>query len=271
MKTRILVAVVGIPLLLLVLLVMPTIATGILVAGMSVLAVYELLYVTGLVKDIRLIAISGLMALCVCLWSCGQREWGAAILGLWLYFAAMAVMMLFFRGKLPFETVGICAYAGVVVPLLLSALTRILTMDYGRFYILVPFIVAFGSDSAAYFVGSAIGRHKMAPSISPKKSWEGAVGGFLGGILGMFLYGLILDLGFQFTVSYGICVLIGAMGSVTCILGDLAFSVIKRQAGIKDFGSLLPGHGGILDRFDSMVFVAPLMEALLLFAPIIAR
>ena len=143
-------------------------------------------------------------------------------------------------------------------------------MELGRYYILLPFILCFGTDSAAYFVGCAFGKHKMAPVISPKKSWEGAIGGVLGGILLMMLYVLILKLGFDFKVNFAAAALYGIMGAVSCVLGDLVFSVIKRQTGIKDYGNLLPGHGGILDRFDSMTVVAPLVEALLLFLPLIS-
>jgi len=92
----------------------------------------------------------------------------------------------------------------------------------------------------------------------------------LGGILLMMLYALILKLGFDFKVNLAAAVVYGIMGAVTCVLGDLVFSVVKRQTGIKDYGNLLPGHGGILDRFDSMTLVAPLVEALLLFLPLIS-
>ena len=134
---------------------------------------------------------------------------------------------------------------------------------------MLPRILSFGTDTAAYFVGMAFGRHKMAPVVSPKKSWEGAAGGVLGGIVLMLLYVLVLDFGFKLDVSYGAAVLYGILGAVTCVLGDLSFSVIKRQTGIKDYGNLLPGHGGILDRFDSMCMVAPLAEALILLMPLI--
>lgn len=270
MKTRILVAAVGIPLLLIVLLVLPPIATGLLVAAMCVIAVYELLLRTGLVKDIRLVALSALMALFVCLWCCSRWDWGVFLAVLWVYFMAIFGMMLASHAKMRFETVCISAFAGLLVPLFLGSLTRILNMELGRYYILLPFILCFGTDSAAYFVGCAFGKHKMAPVISPKKSWEGAIGGVLGGILLMMLYVLILKLGFDFKVNFAAAALYGIMGAVSCVLGDLVFSVIKRQTGIKDYGNLLPGHGGILDRFDSMTVVAPLVEALLLFLPLIS-
>ena len=269
MKTRILVGVAGLPLLLLVLLVLPPIATGILVAGMSVIAVYELLVGTGLVKDLRLVGASALMALFIGLWSSGYREWEVFLLALWLYFMAMFALMIASKAKLEFDQVCISGFAAIVVPIMLSALTRILTLDYGRFYILLPLILSFGTDSAAYFVGMAFGRHKMAPTISPKKSWEGAAGGVLGGIVLMLIYVMILDFGFRLDVKYGAAILYGILGAITCVLGDLSFSVIKRQTGIKDYGTLLPGHGGIMDRFDSMTFVAPLAEVLIMMLPLI--
>ena len=269
MKTRILVAAVGLPLLLIILLALPAIVTGLLIAAMSVIAVYELLYCTGLVKDLRLIALSALMALSVCLWSAGDLKLPDALIGIWIYFTALAVLMIVSHARIKFEAVCVSVFAGFVIPVLLSALTRIRTLEAGKFFVLIPFVLSFGTDSAAYFVGSAIGRHKMAPIISPKKSWEGAAGGALGGILLMFLYTLILDTAFSAEVNYAVSILYGVLGSATCMMGDLAFSVIKRQTGIKDYGTLLPGHGGILDRFDSMIFVAPLTEILLWIVPVI--
>lgn len=269
MKTRILVAAVGIPVLLIVLLALPPMGTALLIAAMSVVGVYELLWRTGLAKNIFLLAISAVMALTVSLWCTSNMTWASALIGLWVYLMALVCLMIASHAKLPFSEICISVFAGIVFPLLLSALTRVRMMEYGRYYILIPLVLCFGTDSAAYFVGCAIGKHKMAPIISPKKSWEGAVGGALGGIVLMLLYTVILDVAFGFEVKYGACVLYGVMGAATCVIGDLAFSVIKRQVGIKDYGKLLPGHGGILDRFDSMTFVAPMTEALLLVLPLI--
>lgn len=269
MKTRILVAAIGIPLLLIVLLVLPAMATALLIAAMSVVAAYELLWRTGLVKNIILIAVSAAMALTVCLWCSSEMSWTSALIGLWIYLLVLVVLMIASHAKLPFGEVCLCVFAGLILPLLLSALTRLRFMDHGKFYILVPFILCFGTDSAAYFVGCAVGKHKMAPVISPKKSWEGAAGGVLGGIVLMLLYTVILDLAFALDMNYGAAILYGILGAVVCVIGDLAFSVIKRQNGIKDYGTLLPGHGGVLDRFDSMVLVAPMTEALILVLPLI--
>ncbi len=271
MKTRILVAAIGLPLLLIVLLVLPEVATAILVSAMSVVAVYELLYQTGLVRNLYLMAASALMALAVSFWSYGGCPWQWAIVGLWIYFMLLFITMIAFHGRLPFGEVCIAAFSGIVLPLLWSALTRILMMSNGRFYILVPLVLSFATDSGAYFIGIFFGKHKMAPILSPKKSWEGVAGGVLSAMLVMLLYTLILDVAFGFTANYGAALLYGALGSVTCVLGDLTYSVIKRQTGIKDYGNLLPGHGGVLDRFDSMSLVAPLSECLLLLFPLIVK
>ncbi|MBR2033651.1 MAG: phosphatidate cytidylyltransferase [Alphaproteobacteria bacterium] len=131
----------------------------------------------------------------------------------------------------------------------------------------IPFVIAFLSDTFAYFVGCAIGKHKLAPVISPKKSVEGLVGGVLGAMAGMLVYGLILNFTFDFTVNYGYLLIYGLFGSLAGVFGDLCFSAIKRQTGIKDYSNLIPGHGGILDRFDSMIVVGPLVEVLLILLP----
>lgn len=127
--------------------------------------------------------------------------------------------------------------------------------------------MAFTADSGAYFVGRALGKHKLAPVISPNKTVEGAAGGVLCAMLFMGLYGLVLKQAFQFDVITWYAVLYGALGAGASILGDLGFSAVKRQMNLKDYGNLIPGHGGILDRFDSMMLVAPLMEILLRMLP----
>ena len=154
---------------------------------------------------------------------------------------------------------------------MLTALVRIFMTENGRFFILLPFLLAFTSDSGAYFAGKFLGKHKLAPSISPNKTVEGAAGGVVGAVVGMMIYCVILDLCFRFKVNYLFALSYGILGSVGAVFGDLIFSVIKRQTGIKDYGKLIPGHGGILDRLDSMVIVAPLAEVLMLLLPFAVR
>ena len=118
-----------------------------------------------------------------------------------------------------------------------------------------------------HILGLRFGKHKLAPVVSPHKTIEGVIGGVASAVIGMVLYALILDLAFSFRVNYGYAVLYGLLGSAMGVFGDLSYSVIKRQTGLKDYGYLIPGHGGFLDRFDSITTVAPLMEALILLLP----
>ncbi|MEL7657055.1 MAG: phosphatidate cytidylyltransferase [Bacillota bacterium] len=127
------------------------------------------------------------------------------------------------------------------------------TGEYGILVWLI-FITAFGTDSMAYFTGYAIGKHKLAPKISPKKTIEGSIGGILGSVLLCAAFGYFVVP--QILIH---CIMIGVLGGVVSQFGDLTASIFKRKMGIKDYGNLIPGHGGILDRFDSVLFTAPMV------------
>jgi phosphatidate cytidylyltransferase len=124
---------------------------------------------------------------------------------------------------------------------------------------LYPFIVAWACDTAAYFAGRLFGRHKLCPTISPKKTWEGALGGFLGVFVVHFFLRRSAPHAFWFLQSWVGMILVSIAVAILAIAGDLSISFLKRRAGIKDSGTLLPGHGGVLDRFDSVFFVAYLL------------
>ncbi len=151
------------------------------------------------------------------------------------------------------------------VAILLSHIYQARILDNGIYIVWLMLISAFGYDTFAYCVGlltsKTIGNHKMTPHLSPKKSYEGLIGGLVGaGLLG-FAYAKIFDghlptLSHHSAVVYGV---ISAVGGGIAQVGDLAASAIKRQYGIKDFGKLIPGHGGVLDRFDSLMFTAPVI------------
>ena len=134
------------------------------------------------------------------------------------------------------------------------------TRPHTAFWIILCLGIPWIADSAAYFAGSYLGKHKLCPVISPKKTVEGAVGGVIGGTLASLLTGVIFQLIYgNVTMYYWILLLIGVLNSVISIFGDLTFSVIKRNCRIKDFGSIMPGHGGLLDRFDSVLFCIPVV------------
>jgi phosphatidate cytidylyltransferase len=124
--------------------------------------------------------------------------------------------------------------------------------EAGRNFVFLALFATFGSDTAAYFIGRAIGRHKLAPNISPGKTWEGAIAGLFGAVIISLLFTLNTPL--QLPLNYGQAILLGLLISVFGQLGDLAESLLKRNSGVKDSGSLMPGHGGLLDRMDSVVF-----------------
>ncbi len=272
MKTRIISSAVLLPLLLIVVLVLPKVFTAILFGLMAAVAAYELLMGTGLVRHMRLVAYSMLMAFLVALWCYFGMPFAWGLLGILVFCGAMFGEMMHDHVKLRFDKIAMCFAAGILVPFLLCSLVRIHSyVGTGKFFILIPFAMAFLSDSGAYFAGKFLGKHKLAPVISPKKTVEGVVGGVLGAIVGMLLYTLVLQLGFGFHVNYAYALIYGLAGSLVSVFGDLCFSVIKRQTGIKDYGNLIPGHGGILDRFDSMIMVAPLAECLLLLIPLAVK
>lgn len=150
-------------------------------------------------------------------------------------------------------------------PVMLSFIYMTRQQPYGVYLVWMIFISSWISDTCAYLVGVMIGKHKLAPVLSPKKSIEGSIGGIVGSAIVGALFGFfLLDKtlgGHQFGVMLAI---IGAVGSVISQVGDLAASAIKRNHQIKDYGKLIPGHGGIMDRFDSVIFTAPIIYFLII-------
>ncbi len=142
------------------------------------------------------------------------------------------------------------ALAGMFYAGWLLSFWVLLMNSYGRDWVYLAIFSTFAVDTSAYFVGRAVGKHKMAPRVSPSKTWEGAVGGLAAGIAAVIVLALILGL----DVSYWKLALIGFLVSLSAQLGDLAESRLKRSTGVKESGTLIPGHGGILDRVDSVVF-----------------
>ena len=128
-------------------------------------------------------------------------------------------------------------------------------LDDGRSWVYLAILTAFANDTGAFFVGRAIGKHKLAPTISEGKTREGAVGGLICAILGAVVVAVVLNLISPFAFRYWQVILLGFLIGVFAQLGDLVESLLKRNAGVKESGNLLPGHGGVLDRFDSLIFV----------------
>ena len=146
------------------------------------------------------------------------------------------------------------AYFGILyVAVMLSFIMLTRGLEGGKFLVWLIFLCSWGCDTCAYCVGKLIGKHKMAPVLSPKKSVEGGIGGVAGAALLGALYAWATH------GEIGAYAVICTAGALISMVGDLAASAIKRNQGIKDYGSLIPGHGGILDRFDSVIFTAPVI------------
>lgn len=269
MKTRIIAGAAIVVVLLAVLFFAPIWLAVIFVGAMCAIASYELLWGTGLVRHIRLNIYSAVMACLVAVWSYFECAYPAALVAILVYTVLLFGELLFAGLQLQGKDVMACLASGLLIPFLLSSLIRIACMDQGKLLLGIPFIMAFFSDTGAYFIGVLFGKHKMAPLVSPKKSWEGFFGGIAVAVLGMVLYGVILQQVFDWQIHPIIMTVYGVLGALGGVFGDLSLSVIKRQTGVKDYGNLIPGHGGILDRFDSVLITAPLTEALLLILPLV--
>jgi len=128
-------------------------------------------------------------------------------------------------------------------------------LEDGRNWVYLAMLTTFANDTGAFFIGRARGKHKLAPAISASKTWEGAIGGLLSGIAAAVVIATVLNLIAPFTFRYWQIILLGFLVGLFAQLGDLVESLLKRNMGVKESGNLLPGHGGILDRFDSLIFV----------------
>lgn len=177
-----------------------------------------------------------------------------------LYLMVLMAIYVFTFPKYKFLQVLSSYFGFFYVVMMLSCLYQIRIMNSGGALVVLVFLSSWGSDTLAYCTGMLFGKHKMTPKLSPKKTIEGGIGGVLGaGILG-FLYGFIFKDIININVSAPIlCGIVCVVGALLSMVGDLGASAIKRDYGIKDYGNLIPGHGGILDRFDSIIFTAPVI------------
>ena len=172
------------------------------------------------------------------------------------------ITSIFLHGERNFKDVYSAALVTYFITFFFSALSR-LRADFGAEAVFLVFLFAWGTDTGAYFSGRFFGKHKLIPKVSPKKTVEGAVGGVVCTIIFTCIYLFILRNAFGIShiggASYPGVSVLAVIASVMSQFGDLAASVIKRDSGVKDFGTILPGHGGIMDRFDSVVFIAPMV------------
>lgn len=262
MFKRVMVAVIFIPILLVIFFVLPPVAMPIAISVLSMIAVHEALWSTGFVKNAKISGLSIALSGVIPFWIYTGQGSTSALCALFVYFTLVFCIAISSHYTVTMEKMGGAFFFATLIPYFLSSFIRLNQMDDGKFVIITPIVAAFLSDAFALFAGMLFGKHKLAPELSPKKTIEGSVGGFFGAVVGLLVYGLVLQFGFGAKVNYLLFVVYGILGSLVSQLGDLSFSYIKRQYKIKDFGNIFPGHGGVLDRFDSVIFCAPLLEIL---------
>ena len=162
--------------------------------------------------------------------------------------------------KEPSFKMALLSFGGIFyISFLFGHILLFSNIPYGKYLIWLVFLIAFSTDTFAYFTGIFLGKNKLCPSISPKKTIEGAIGGIIGSLFVSLLFGLYILKAYDISMSLVHFVVLGGITSVISQLGDLTASSIKRTYGIKDFGNIFPGHGGVLVRFDSILFTAPVV------------
>ena len=237
----------------------------------SVLAIQEILGTTGFIKEKTLITYAMIFG---------------GLVPVWVYFGypnlpgigtlVIFVILLFssglnHRSEVNFEKISAAFFSALIFPLFLSSVIRINSLETGKYVVLLPFIAAFITDTFAYFGGRLFGKRKLAPDVSPKKTIEGSIFGTAAAVVVSVIYAFIVSAFFEFHFNIWLLMLCTLICSIVAQFGDLSMSFIKRSFKIKDFGAIIPGHSGILDRFDSLLFAAPVFEMMIIYLPLCVK
>lgn len=273
MKNRIIIAAIFIPLLFIVMFYLPPYVLAAVVALVCAVSAYELQHAIDGKKNDRISIYTVFSAVLIPVgtyFEAGAPVFMGVSLVLMCLMFVEAIIAFGTIRKITFTQILTTLFGGALIPLMLSSLISLKNMPEGRLFVLIPVISAFITDGGAYFTGVFLGKRKAFPRISPKKTVEGCVGGLVIGTASIIIYGVVLVFTTFHIVTFWALLLYGIIGAVLTELGDLAFSLVKREFNIKDYGKVLPGHGGMLDRFDSMIFAAPAIYLLVILIPAIA-
>ena len=262
MKTRILTAIVMLAVFIPILWFADTIVYPIAMAILAAVAVFELLRCIGLGTDLFILVPTALLTASMPLLSrfaTSPFSHFGGITAAWflltLYLFALAV---FRAGDLKYGSVAGALGGSFYFAVAFSSMVLLRDLSGGVYLFLLPFLGSWVTDTFAYFTGRICGKHKLAPIVSPKKTVEGSIGGIVFAVGVFALYGLVIAKG-GYTPNYLALLVCGLLVSIVSQIGDLSLSAIKREYGIKDYSRLFPGHGGVLDRFDSVIATAPLI------------
>ncbi len=275
MKTRILSAAVGIVLLIVVLSFFQTPILNVAIMLISLIAMHEFLTATKISHN-KLLSLVAFVVAAVFPFVPMQKEMNLLPLFLLPYIGILFLILLKTHKDTRVEDIALTFMMSIGMPLSFSAAIYLRDNNgqaMGMFYLLMALACAWFSDSGAYFVGKAFGKHKLCPLVSPHKTVEGLAGGLVScillNLLAAFCYQKVCGMmGIALEINFLRLALISPLASLISVLGDLSFSLIKRQFKIKDFGKIMPGHGGVLDRFDSVLFTLPFIYATTLLFPV---
>ena len=271
LKMRVLTSVICAPILIIILLC-PSILVTITVIVASMIGLYEYYKAVGLLAHRGLCAMGIVAAVIIPIGLMLSIQ--ETLILVYVYVVALFLIMLIYNKRVKAADIAMLLLGIIYIPYFLSYIIHIRSMEFGRFFIWLVFIGAFSTDTCAYFAGRMFGRNKLCPDISPKKTVEGAIGGVVGAGIIFVLFGIVVNnvfAGFMCGLRFNLLLLfvLGLIAAVVSEIGDLVASSIKRQYDIKDFGNILPGHGGILDRCDSIILVAPTIFLFLYNVPVL--
>lgn len=241
---------------------------GIFLSAVTLTGVFEFYRVAGLNPKHPLIYLGLVWALAL-LWNAhypGTKTMPMVTAGIML--TSLILLLSYSPRERAFRDWTWVVAGALYVGWMLSHWLDLRALPQGRELVLLAMLATFANDTAAFFIGRKTGKRKLAPTISPTKTWEGAIGGAIGAISGALLIAKILDLLFTFAFNYWQILILGFIISVFAQLGDLAESLFKRNMKVKESGALLPGHGGVLDRFDSVIFVGVAVYYYLIACPL---
>ena len=261
LQSRILVAVIGVPIIIWVVLWAPSIVMAAALALLAGIAGMELQKcVSGAKND--MVGLSAIFPVFAVMWYWERPDHIAMLCIIEIvFFFGYAI---FKGGEVKFAQIMAAVFAGVCIAYSFAGFVRIESTGVHRGVLLLPFILSFACDTFAYIAGLTMGKHKLAPKVSPKKTVEGSIGGLLGNVACGELFVFVMEQFFGGSpIGYGAMALLALICGVVAQVGDLSFSLIKREFGIKDYGHLFLAHGGVLDRFDSVLFVTPVIEIVL--------
>ena len=264
MKTRIITAIVGIIVLIGVMFTFDTMIFNLVIAAITLIAIHEIYNALGFEKkDWLMYAV--LVPYTLLVMTSNYQVMRRLVMPMsFLLVTFYAIYLVVRNGTISYQKAsGLLVFSGIVIFCFYSFVLlkeRLPVEKFGYdavFFILLILCFAWGGDTCAYFAGRAFGKHKLCPVVSPKKTVEGSVGGLVVGVVIAILYGVVFHFITKVEVNYYFLAVYGILGGVITQVGDLAFSYVKRNRKIKDFGHVFPGHGGVLDRFDSVMFIAP--------------